>query len=186
MSVANAYAKALYEAATDAKSTSQDIDRIESELQAVSGLLRSSREISAALTSPITTTSEKVGVLEALSKRLGTSVLVSQFFLLLARKGRFQVLPKISEAFRVVRLVAEGGIAATLVSADPMNKEDIEALSKTFSAKYGKRVAFQVSTDPSLLAGMKVTVNGVTYDGTLHSQLQQLRDRVTLGFTGNQ
>ena len=36
-----------------------------------------------------------------------------------------------------------------------------------------------------ILAGMKVTVNGVTYDGTLRSQLQKLRDQVAMGVTGN-
>ena len=66
----------------------------------------------------------------------------------------------------------------TLGVGSGYTQEDVEALAKAFGKKLNKRVAFHVSTDPSLLAGMKVTVNGVTYDGTLRSQLQKLRDQI--------
>jgi F0F1-type ATP synthase delta subunit len=58
---------------------------------------------------------------------------------------------------------------------------DIDTLTKAFSQKLGKKVAFRVAIDPSLLAGMKVTVNGVTYDGTLRSQIHKLRDHLAAG-----
>jgi F0F1-type ATP synthase delta subunit len=44
----------------------------------------------------------------------------------------------------------------------------------------GRKVAFRVSTDPSLLAGVRVTVSGVTYDGTLKAQLEQLKDKISM------
>jgi F0F1-type ATP synthase delta subunit len=65
-----------------------------------------------------------------------------------------------------------------------MNEADVKNLAKAFSEKLGKRVAFQSSTEPALLAGLKVTVNGVTYDGTLRSQIQKLRDYFVAGLPG--
>jgi F-type H+-transporting ATPase subunit delta len=91
------------------------------------------------------------------------------------------VFGEIRNAYRSVRLEAEGGVSGRLVSADPLSESDIKGLADAFQRKLGKPVAFRVSTDPSLLAGMKVIVNGVTYDGTLKSQLQQLRDLVVAG-----
>jgi F-type H+-transporting ATPase subunit delta len=90
-------------------------------------------------------------------------------------------LPAILESYNSVRLLAEGGVPGRLVAAEPVSDQDVQGLAQAFSKKLGKKVAFQVSTDPSLLAGMKVTVNGVTYDGTLRSQLQRLRDRLVAG-----
>jgi F-type H+-transporting ATPase subunit delta len=82
-----------------------------------------------------------------------------------------------------VRLASEGGILGQVISAEPMDQKDVESLAQSFSKKLGKRVTFKVSVDAALLAGMKVIVSGVTYDGTLQSQLQKLRDQVAAGAT---
>ncbi len=87
------------------------------------------------------------------------------------------------EAFHVIRLAAEGGVAGRLEVAEVISEADVSQLAKAFSEKFGKKVAFRVSQDPSLLAGIKVTVNGVTYDGTLRAQIQKLRDRVADGLS---
>jgi len=62
-----------------------------------------------------------------------------------------------------------------------MEKDDFEALKKSLEQKFGNKMAFQVVVDPALLAGMKVTVNAVTYDQTLRSYLSKLRNRVLAG-----
>lgn len=91
------------------------------------------------------------------------------------------LLARVRDELATTRLAAQGGIRGSLVAAEAMNPEDIQSLAKAFGKKLGKAVAFQVSTDPALLAGVKVTVNGVTYDGTLRVQLQRLRDGMVLG-----
>lgn len=182
MSVAKSYAQALFEAANANNGQSNEIcNQVERQLDEVIALLEKSKEIKMALFGPVFTAKEKVTLIEEVSKKAGWIPLVSQFLVLLARKGRLSLIEEIREAFASARLLAEGGIPGRLVAADPVGEQDIEGLAKAFSQKFGKRVAFRVSTDPSLLAGMKVTVNGVTYDGTLRSQLQRLRDRMTLG-----
>lgn len=183
MSVANSYARALFQVAYE-KSNSKGVSHIEEELQTVALLLEQNRELQVALMSPLTTLQEKTGLLEELGKKLGLSPVFNQFLILLVRKGRLDLLRAIQENFNSVHLSEEGGVSGRLVSAEPVGDSDLNTLVKAFSQKLGKKVAFQVSTDPSLLAGIKVTVNGVTYDGTLRSQLQKLRDRFVTGFSG--
>jgi len=186
MSVANSYARALYEtAATESAGQPQALDLIETQMDEMVQLLEQHKEARVALVGPVTTAREKVALVTALSKKSEFVSVLERFLVLLARKGRLRLLQKIREAFTHVRLAAEGGVAGRLVSAETMSEADVEILAKAFSKKLGKRVAFRVSTDASLLAGMKVTVNGITYDGTLRSQLQKLRDRFATGFSGN-
>jgi F-type H+-transporting ATPase subunit delta len=186
MSIAAAYAKALYEIVKENEVPKGGFEQIEAQMDDFSKLLESSREIQIALLSPITTAVEKAHLVGEFSKKLNFHPLVTQFLSLVAKKGRLSLLQKIRDSFSSVRLTQEGGVSGQLITAEPMGEADIQTLTKAFSQKLGKKVAFRVSIDPLLLAGIKVTVNGVTYDGTLRSQLQKLRDGFVNGFSRGQ
>jgi F-type H+-transporting ATPase subunit delta len=185
MSVAKSYAKALFETLSEQKTPAVAVDLLETELDGFIATIDKANDAKIALYSPLTTAREKVAFVQKLSEAMKLSGLLPNFLQLLARKNRLVALKEVREAFHQVRLSAEGGVAGQVVSAEPMDQKDIESLAQSFSKKLGKRVVFKVSTDASLLAGMKVTVSGVTYDGTLRSQLQKLRDQVALGAEGN-
>jgi F-type H+-transporting ATPase subunit delta len=185
MSVAKAYAKALFETLSEQKVQASAVDTLEQQLDEFITTIEGAKDAKIALFSPVTTSREKVALVQKLAQAMSLSGLLPNFLQLLARKSRLVMIREVREAFHQVRLNAEGGVAGQVVSAEPMDQKDIENLAQAFSKKLGKRVAFQVSTDASLLAGMKVTVNGVTYDGTLRAQLQKLRDQVAMGATGN-
>lgn len=181
MSVAKAYAKALHEAAKDAQATSDTFIQLEAEMDQFGKTLAGSPQLKSALTAPITSSKEKSMIVEALAAKAGYSPLFRQFLTLLAKKSRLDVFEKIRDTFAIVRLEAEGGTLGKLETAEPIEPSDVESLSAAFSKKLGRKVSFKVTTDSSLLAGMKVTVNGVTYDGSLASQLRRLRDRFVYG-----
>jgi len=181
MSVATAYAKALYEAAIEEKATASTLDQIDKELEVVVQAVTGSKQMEAALFGSITTAKEKANILRDLAQKAGANHLVARFLELLASKNRVVMIKQIHQEFVNVRLLAEGGIPGTVVAAQPMADADVAGLAQAFTKKLGKKVKFRVSSDPSLLAGMKVTVAGVTYDGTLKSQLERLRDRFVVG-----
>ncbi len=180
MNVARTYAKVLYETACENKApqevarTCDELERVLSELAA---LIESSHELRVALEGPVVSAKEKAALMLAIGERAGQSELMSRFVALLISKGRLSSFAEIAALFRVVRLEAEGGIPGQLVSAEAMTDSDVAGLVQAFSKKLGKKVAFDVSTDAGLLAGVKVTVGGVTYDGTLLTQLEKLRDQ---------
>ncbi len=181
MSVAKAYARALFEAARDAGASSQGYDTLESEMAQFNGLLGASRDLRIALTGPVASGKEKVAIVEQLAGKAAVSALFSRFLALLARKSRIGILSEISACFSQVRVEAEGGVLGHVVSAEPLDPSDRDELARSFSKKLGKKIVFQTKVDPELLAGIKVTVGGVSYDGTLKSQLRQLRDRFIYG-----
>lgn len=181
MSVAKAYARALYESASEARVSSEEIRSYESQLKTFSDLINNSRELQIALLSGTTSPKEKEEVVAALSKKASFAPLLSNFLILLARKRRVDAVPAVLDAFIEVRLAAEGAVMGQLEAAEALAKADLDALTGAFERKLGKKVAFKTAIDENLLAGVKVTVSGVTYDGTLRSQLQRLRDRLVYG-----
>jgi F-type H+-transporting ATPase subunit delta len=178
MSVAKSYAKAFYETAREAGQAGEPLER---ELEQFIAMIDQSRDAEIALFGPVTSSKEKVLLVETIGRKMALSESTIRFLTLLARKERLPILSKIHDALSEVRLAAEGGVSGKLVSAEPMSASDVEGLAAAFGKKLNKKVAFRISSDPALLAGMKVTVNGVTYDGTLRSQLQRLRDQVAAG-----
>ena len=187
MSVTHVYAKALYQAAVDGRNTNeitQVCNELDTQLSELIVLIHSSKDLEIALQAPITTSKEKARVMKSLAAKLGYGRLMTDFLVLLANKGRLVFLSAIRDQFSIVRLKAEGGVSGVLTAAETVSQADIDLLAKSFSKKLGKKVAFQVKTDASLLAGIKVTVNGVTYDGTLRSQLLRLRDQFLIGIAG--
>ena len=181
MSLATSYARALYESAKETGANAASLDLIQTQMDSFAELLDQSSDLRKILFGPVVTSKDKVSVVDAISLKANYTKLLQQFLSLLAQKERLVALPAVRDAFTAVRLEAEGGVSGRLVSAEPMAEADVKSLSEAFSKKLGKKVAFRVSTDPTLLAGIKVIVSGTTYDGTLKAQLQQLRDVVVSG-----
>jgi F-type H+-transporting ATPase subunit delta len=183
MSLPRSYAQALYLAAQERQVTGAALDQLVAQLEDAVVCFQSSQELDRVLTSPLTSVKEKMAIVSALSKKAAYSPLLCDFLALAARKRRLASLPEISLAFAEARLAAEGGVMGTVVSADAVAPADVEELSAAYAKKLGRKVSFRTQVDPELLAGLKVTVQGVTYDGTLRSQLQRLREKLLAGAT---
>lgn len=179
--IGNRYSRALYEAATETKATTQEIDSISQVMDYLTSVFAASKEFGLVLKSPTITDEEKLKVLENVIANLNAPAIVGRFFALLAKKSRLSSLEEIAADFAQVRLESEGAILGKVESADALKETDLEDLARAFTKKMGKRVVFKTSINPDLLAGMKVTVNGVTYDGSMRAQLNQIGERLTQG-----
>lgn len=59
-----------------------------------------------------------------------------------------------------------------------LTDEELKCLEDLFSEKLGKKVHLINRTEPSLLGGIRVFVNGKAYDGSLSSKLESLREKL--------
>lgn len=181
MSVARTYAKALFDVAQESKNGSRELTQERKGIQELIALLESSKELRVALLGPATSSKEKAAILDSISEQAGHSDLLTRFLSLLAKKGRLVILSDIFKAIEEVRLESEGGVLGEVYSPEELSAAEMKELSKSFEKKLGKKVDFRMTEDPSLLAGLKVTVNGVTYDGTLKAQLHRLKEEFSQG-----
>jgi len=178
MSVSKSYARALLETFHAQGATPAQFDELETQLSSWVDAVSSHPAAKRALEAPATSSEEKVALVGVLTTRLGFHPVLAKLFSIMARKQRMGMSVELRDAFRSVRLESEGGVLGTVVSADPLSAQDLQGLAHAFGQKIGKKVAFQARTDASLLAGLRVTVAGVTYDGSLRAQLQRLERKL--------
>jgi F-type H+-transporting ATPase subunit delta len=178
MSVAKKYAKALFD---ESRKNGAGTTDYAVQLRAMQSLLDSHKDLRAALTAPVTSGKEKMAIVQDIAAKAGFAKLTVNFLKLVAENGRLGILGEIIDALDEVRLASEGGVMGRIVSAEPLEAGALKQISDAFSQKLKKKVDFKVTTDGSLLAGLKVTVQGVTYDGTLRSQLDRLKEEFVGG-----
>jgi len=177
MSVSTSYASALFAAAHAERLDGATMDKIEADLKSFSAEVQSHAQLRAALCGPAATVSEKAAVLGELSARVGWHPLLLKFLELVSRKGRMDLVDELANGFSRVRIESSGGELGVLESSDPLSDADVQQLAEAFTKRLGRKVVFEKKTRPGLLAGVKVTVGGTTYDGTLRAQLNRLRDK---------
>jgi len=84
---------------------------------------------------------------------------------------------------RFIELAMEqmGVVHVEVVSAAPLSAAQQEALQRKLIERSGKRVHLACRTDPSLIAGLRLSSGGVVMDTTVKRQLADMRDKLYKG-----
>lgn len=170
-SVARRYAKALLEIGIKNQST----EAIGAELERVAALFEH-RDLRTVLGSPVHDTGARRGVLSKLIERLSLSKDVTNFLNLALDRNRLGLVPEISTAFRAMADEVAGRVRAEVVSAKPLDSAAAAQLTEALRAQTGKEVILSKSVDAELIAGAITRIGSVVFDGSVRTQLQQIRD----------
>ena len=174
---ARRYARALFSLAQE----DGRIDAVRGELQALSEVLAASEPLRGAIFRPLHPGAERRAVLRDLCARLGSSDIVRRFCSFLVDQRRVVDFEGIRGCYGELADEAAGRTRARVVSATPLRDDQRERLRQALSARTGKQVEFEEAVDPSLLGGAIASVAGLVFDGSLRTQLAQLRTSLTRG-----
>lgn len=174
---ARRYARALFSLARD----EGRVDAVRAELDALLQLFEENTDLRQAIFRPLHPGAERRAVLQVVCQRLGSSAMVSNFCAFLVDQRRVIDLEAICQAYRQLADAAAGRAQARVVSASPLRDEQRERLRRALSARTGQQMEFEESVDPSLLGGAVATVGSLVFDGSLRTQLEQLRASLTKG-----
>ena len=97
------------------------------------------------------------------------------------RRGRIHELPRIAAEFRRLDNARQGITPATAISAAPLTKDEIAAVTERLEQMTGGRVELEVQVDPSLLGGLVVRVGDRMIDGSVRGRLERLRTQLVTG-----
>ena len=174
---ARRYARALFSLAKE----EDRIAEMRQELQQLADLLAESEELHHALFRPLHPAAERRAVLREVAERLGFSATARNFFSFLVDQRRLVDFEGIREEYEHLADAAAGRAKAEVVSASPLSDEQRDRLLRALSARTGREVELDVKIDPSLLGGAIASVGTLVFDGSLRTQLNQLRASLTKG-----
>lgn len=170
-SIARRYAQALLEIGL----ASQAADAMHKELLLVCAAFKESPELEAALTNPSFKHAQRRAVIEELSTRLALSQPVRNLMLLLLTRGRIAALADITREHRVLVDQAAGRLRAQVVSPGPLGKDLEKRLRMALERHTGKTIILEKQEDPNLVGGIVCRIGDVVYDGSMRTQLDNLR-----------
>ncbi|MGE0000666.1 MAG: ATP synthase F1 subunit delta [Fimbriimonadaceae bacterium] len=169
--VARRYAKALFQAATKQGIVSS----VESDLNLIVAVARSSGAFTTFLDSPDVTRERKFQVVEkAFSDRV--TALTMAFVRLLLDKRREATIALVREIYVELRRASEQVMRAIVTSREPMGEEGKLRIVKRLEEKSGKRVEAEFAIDPALIGGLTVRWGDYVLDGSLRGSLARLED----------
>jgi F-type H+-transporting ATPase subunit delta len=169
--VARRYAKALFELAREEGREAE----VRAELGALAELLDESPELRAVLLQPLHPAVQRRAVLEAVSERLRVSALLRHFCAVLIEQRRLVDLDAIRAEYDRLADAEAGRMRAEVVSAAPLRDEQLARLRDALAARVGRQLDLEVRVDPELLGGVVAKVGDLLFDGSLRTQLRQLR-----------
>jgi len=173
-SLARRYAKALL----DIGIQQQTYDALGKELDRTATTFTASPDLRHALTNPVFPSTSRRLVLEELARRLGLSKIVRNFVMLLLEKGRIGALPDIARAHRELVDEHAGRVRATVITAKPLDPALEQRLKTALERQSGKVVLLEKREDPAILGGVVTQLGDVLYDGSVRTQLEQLREEL--------
>ena len=177
LGAARRYARALFDVALQGAGP----ETVRVELLDVVRILGESRDLAKFLEHPAVNVEKKKKVVAAVWAEGRATDLVRRLLLLLADRGRIGLLPDIATAFGDLWNAHRRVSAADIVSATPLEPGQRSAIVRAVEAATGMGVETREALDPSVLGGVRVTVAGRTYDGTVRQRLRALRETLVAG-----
>ena len=171
VSVARRWARALLEASAPGAEVG-----IAAQLESLARLVASNPELREVIRDPAYSRAQRHAVLESLIQILEPeSQTLPNFLRLLVDRHRMAMLPDLSRLFRDMADEKAGRVRGTVVSAVPLDPESIRQLEQTLTRLLRKQVVLDTRIDRDVLGGVSTQVGSVVFDGTLRSQLDELR-----------
>jgi F-type H+-transporting ATPase subunit delta len=165
------YAKALFQlAVADGK-----VRELRAELDALAEALEAHPELADVLLQPLYPVEQRRGVLAALAARLGASPLLGRFYQVLIDHRRLVDLESIRAEYARLADELAGVRRAQVRTARPLSDAQRDRLSRALGARFGQDVELEVELEPALLGGLVAQVGDIVFDGSLRTQLRQLR-----------
>jgi len=175
--IARRYARALIRIGQE----DGQYERYGQELLSFEEALGLSAELREVMENPIYGKDQKKALFHALNSTLRLSPTVTNFILLLIDKRRLGYFAEIVSSYREMADEVAGRTRAKVTSAVPLSAESVEAIKKRLASMTGKEVLLTLEVDPGLIGGVVTQIGGVIYDGSIRTQLENLKESLMKG-----
>ncbi len=154
-------------------------DKVAADLSALSKTMKDSVELQTALTNPAIRRADRRKVIDALLVRIGAQPQTKNLVYLLLDGERLFAVPDISRELDAMLQAKSNHVTAEITSAKPLDPAQLSQITAALEKLSGKKVDVSKKEDPNLLGGVVAKVGDTVYDGSLRTQLRNLRDELT-------
>lgn len=151
-----------------------NLSAVTEELSFFSEAIEKTPALARTLDNPTLGDDRKQAALRGIADKVKASPFTERFLSLLVRRNRAGLLPKILKEIETIQIEKKGGLLGELTTAVPLEAAAVTGVSAALEKKLKKPVYLKQKVDPTIIAGMRVTVAGITYDGTVQGQLEKL------------
>lgn len=176
-SLARRYARAL----RDIGQEDRQVRRILTEVERFAVQLKETPALREALEAAFINRRDKQAAVEVAIAQAGVLPATRNFLLLLVEKDRMDVLPQIIVEFRRMVEELEGIERVEVVTPIALSAAQREELKTILAQQTGKKIELEETVDTALLGGMVVKVGSTVYDGSVRTQIHQIRENLQKG-----
>ena len=164
------YGNALFQAAKDIGKEKI----IKEEAEEVEKIFEAEPEFYALFVNPTIAAGDKKEVLRKVFEgRLSTELL--NFMFVLEDKGRTRHFARIMRAYEKLMNEEEGFSEGVIYSVKPLEKKQIEKFQDETGKLMKENIRLENFTDPNLIGGVKILVNGKMIDASLRKRLEDMK-----------
>jgi len=172
--IARRYAQALFDVVLP-----RDLyERIYQELKDLEVLWRELPDLVRSLERPGRPMAEKRRIIEELGQRLDLHPLTVRFLELVVENRRLRDWSAILRLLERLYQAAQGIQSLQVITAVPLDDRMRQRVRQALEALTGRRVVMEERVDPSILGGFIVRIGSVYYDGSVRTQIRQVRDQL--------
>ncbi len=171
--IARVYGGSLYDLAAEEQLTGSILEQ----LTQVRQLFRDNPDYLRLLAEPSIPMAERLGLIESAFGDQAERYLIN-FIKLMCERGYLGDFGGCCDEY-IRRYNADNGIAQVLVtSAVALTKEQEQALTAKLEQVSGKKVSLSVKVDPSVVAGLRVEMEGKQLDGTVAGRIADISKKI--------
>ena len=172
---ASRYARALFDVAL----AESDPAAAEQDLASFADLVRNHPDLNRTLSNPVVPSSAKREVVRQILDHSLPAPPVGKLLLLLASRGRLELIPDILEIYRERLREHRQVIQAEVTTAMPLTPERISELEQRLARITGRAVAMTTKVDRAIIGGMVTRIGSTVYDGSVATQLAKVKERLS-------
>ncbi len=120
----------------------------------------------------------KARILSELVRRYPVSRTTGNFLKILLDHNRLRYFHEIFDLYAKTLDERRGIVTASVTSAAPLSDKEQSVLREALARATGKGINLDIRTDGGLLGGLVVQIGSTIYDGSVRSQLAEMRQRL--------
>jgi F-type H+-transporting ATPase subunit delta len=168
------YARALLSVMTD-PDRAESADRF---LGSLAQAMTESAEFRDLMLDPAVALEDRASVLRSLAEAKGQPTEMANFLTTLVDHSRSAALPSIAAVFHEERERMRGIVAAEITTAEPMEPGLVARATQAIEKLTGREVRLTCHVEPELIGGAVTRIGSQVYDGSLKTQLNQLKTQL--------